>query len=451
MSSPIQTEAKNNSPTSLEQIRTEDIHGEASNEILGRESVLKRDAYIGYIVLRDTYKANGQNDQTDHGSIFRDDILDLTPEQRDQVYEFRDLESENVFAPDIDDIRSQIQSDINPNIYGQSFDDLFNEIAPPIIKHWVEEWSEKHLPEDRRDAVWWQWMTARSDDKEEQTLLDEQFYNFLQWHNHRIEGLQADPAYESIAAQETVKYMAKTELLEQDGWVVPGTSERIRTSVKEGKLKHFVGDEFATARLEAAAYATYSDGTIHYKPSDRQTRDHESHLSALLENVASTAPHEINHLELGRFQDRWLNEAITEITARAHNTGSEGISVAAFNQDTTSAYGNAYNAEIDLLFAIIDVAHDQGVDMSIRDFTLAYSEAYSEYDDHTYELNSKLHEIFGFDLMDGIRTKLEEYEEEFMQNNPGTSLEESQIYAINIVRSAIYQRPGFLQPTAMAA
>jgi len=429
----------------LESIQPEDLHGMATDDVLGRDLVLYRDNEFAAGQLFDHYEELAlQKEQAAADATGGETVIistnpypHMSSEQRQQLDSFRDTVGANLDHEGEDEIRQGIRK-INADEYGESFDQIFDAIAPSVIKGWVNEWAARHEGDVHSGAKWLSWLGHADYDDPEQETRDAQLFNFLQWHNHRIEQMQADPEFSAELERQQEHYQEGISQLENQGFVIAGSAEKVAQKVTDGSLKAYVTDEFESARLEAAAYAQQDKGETYFNPDGATVSD----INSLVSAIRYVAAHEFNHAVLGKLPARWLNEAVTELLARTINGDAEFEDLAS----DPNVIKGTYEDEIVTLYTLIDVANEKGAGIGIRDFTLAYSEAFTGDSTAFDRLNQKLVEAFGFDVLTGMQEKIEEYEAVIIVSEPGITQTRLHEQALRAIRSDLYQQPHVFTP-----
>jgi hypothetical protein len=192
-----------------------------------------------------------------------------------------------------------------------------------------------------------------------------QLINFLQWHAHRLERQQLNPAVKAEIALQREEYKRDVERGIKEGWL----SEDAKRAVDELKyVKVYIGDIFSTLLEQYDGY--HLTGT--YKVAVASSND----LTDQVAKIKNAAKHEFNHAVLGTLGERWMDEALTEHISRVFENGQPEIIRPYDRQDG----GFVYAEERKLLAEVLEGGSIRiPADMATR----AYSAADPESEDYS--------------------------------------------------------------------
>lgn len=293
---------------------------------------------------------------------------------------------------------------------------LDNPAAHGILQQYMED-SRNEVPalfEDLRGAndgvamSWEQWLTEKADDA--------QLMNFMQWHNHRMQELNQDPAIEARIMQQLEEYEVAVHRLVKDAWP-PLEAHMFEDKVMRDlrRVKVHIGDVFSTTMREYGGYYPH------------QPDQNERYVIVGIDNVENATKHELNHAVLGSFKDRWLDEATTEHVAVAMEIGEMKTIIDASGQGVC-------NEERDLL----DVVMTEGAEIiPMDDLLKGYTEQKTEGAKDTFE--QAVDKAWGQNALQDIGLAVSRYEGELKRK--GHSEFDAQRRAVSIVRSDLFQQP----------
>lgn len=226
-------------------------------------------------------------------------------------------DKEGDFVESVESTRSKfaalVKSPINRKYLDSYFDDPETGVPTFFVQHkdqYVETHlladrvtsddpstaSERELPSDASEAEpsdnltaesWSYWLAVGAS--------DEQFVNFLQWHNARMYALNHD---ERIINEIDLQKTEYANILSRFHGL--GQIRRPKdTMEKLEKVQVYIGDIFTTYMQDRSGYCQYDD-------------EGNDYIVVAESDIADTTMHEFNHAALGSFRDRWLDEATTE-------------------------------------------------------------------------------------------------------------------------------------------
>lgn len=146
------------------------------------------------------------------------------------------------------------------------------------------------------------------------TAPNGQLLNFLQWHNDRIERINADPAVQERLQEERLQYAELVRQAVKEGDLPEGVLSRLD---KVTTVPTFIGDTFDMAMHERAGYYRLADKIIVLEESYEPI----SHF------------HELSHAILGKMASHIFNEAMTEHISLSLMNGNFHLVNPYFRQD----------------------------------------------------------------------------------------------------------------------
>lgn len=173
------------------------------------------------------------------------------------------------------DLRVKMRSQVNKDIL-EKYLDQDDTNVPAMFRKWKDSEGK---------VSWEEWLSNGA--------TQEQFINFLEWHNYHMNEVQRSPDVQEQIATQKLEYAEGITKAIEEGWLPPDASKALdilqKTEVR-------VGDIFDMAMTGRLGY--------HYEKFDYAVVDKN-----LIRDVTK---HELNHTVLGGVGDAFLNEAITE-------------------------------------------------------------------------------------------------------------------------------------------
>jgi hypothetical protein len=205
----------------------------------------------------------------------------------------------------------------------------------------------------RENRSWTHWL--------QDGASNEEFINFTQWYNYRVEKLQSDPTAVETIKQEKQEY--KTGL--QDG-IDKGylDAEDVDRVVKEvDGYPVLIGEFIDTHARDYGGYADLENGYAVVSEGDPK----EERSERLVTAIKHATKHELNHAVLGSLKEystySWLDEAVTEHISVA-------IKTADWETLSPSDLAETYGLYRELVSTVMSSGNEV---LSTKLLTLAYS------------------------------------------------------------------------------
>lgn len=226
--------------------------------------------------------------------------------------------------------------------------------AAPFIKM-VKDGSDD--PKKTKALTWVEWLGREADDA--------QLLNFLQWHNHELDKLNKAPEVVEKVELQRQQYKQAVTLGVSEGWLHPSATTAV-DAVDD--IKIYVGDMFETHFQGADGYHRYGFQEVVVATVSKIPGGEED-FESIVRPLKWTVKHELNHAILGRFEPRWLNEALTEHIAQVMDYGEpDDIDP---DSRTYNKYGGSYQYERSLLRTVLAEGKEN---IPVRMAMLAYSD-----------------------------------------------------------------------------
>lgn len=199
-------------------------------------------------------------------------------------------------------------------------------------------WSSKEILDSRSGSMI-DWMVRGT--------TDEELLEVLRWHNNRMDEQQQKPETQEMLTKGRSAFKEGIAVGIEQGWMHEEAQQAIQDI---DSVTDYIGDEFDTLLRGVSGY-------------------HVRGESWVVVTRPETAMHEWQHAAVGELGPRWMNEAITQISAESVQEGE----LVAF--DPRERYGDnlkkgSYGAEQYLLYAISVSGKDP---VPLQLYTLGYS------------------------------------------------------------------------------
>lgn len=213
------------------------------------------------------------------------------------------------------------------------------------------------------DVSWKHYLTWKASDK--------QLLNFLQWNAHNIQRLQNDP--EVLSEVETQKTEFKNSIASAaaSGWLHEDSLNSVK---KTDDIKVYIGDAFDTYFRDCGGY--YRRGNNWVVVAGERTHANQNYST--IGQLRTVLMHELCHATLGRFKQRWLDEAIAEHTSLSLRTGQENI----VNPYDRRLDAHIYTGEREILDLVLNGGQEK---IPVSQATRAYSEQNSNNEKESFE------------------------------------------------------------------
>jgi hypothetical protein len=183
---------------------------------------------------------------------------------------------------------------------------FFNQVYMSSAPKFMEDAKVKYGEE----TTWTTWLSEEATDAE--------VLQFLHWHLDSLEAEQHHPEVRAEIAASKERYKSQMQCLATKGIDTAHAIEKIDS------IKVYIGDIFDVRMLERGGYHTVDTDNVVLAGAYAIGRNDTRHAWAL-SSIKSSASHEYNHAVLGGFEQRWMNEAVTEdlamyIDGRKHSS-----------------------------------------------------------------------------------------------------------------------------------
>lgn len=174
----------------------------------------------------------------------------------------------------------------------------------PVSRPKLDAYLDADMPADLKTArAAWQKQSGNPDGVAWlKSMSNDQLVQFLEWHNNRLDGINADPAVQEKIAQQKAAYKNKIQKAVESGQL-PIDAEEI--AVRVDQIEPIIGDTFDTVMKGNHGYRRSYDGRV-----------------VVEENYSTrTFDHEMSHAVLGSLPNTHLEEGMTELATLALESG----------------------------------------------------------------------------------------------------------------------------------
>jgi hypothetical protein len=178
---------------------------------------------------------------------------------------------------------------------------------PQIFVDWKNAAAAKYKkenPKSKAEFSWTDWVTdpgVYTEVKDASTssseVKDQQLLNFLQWHLDTTLHKQYDPEFLQEVENQKAIYSYGVLRGVKEKWLDPSAVTRL-SEIDDVKI--YAGDYLQTENRGVDGFALISGGTIVLSQN------------SIVDKTKDALVHELNHASLGRLDEYWLNEAVTE-------------------------------------------------------------------------------------------------------------------------------------------
>jgi hypothetical protein len=207
---------------------------------------------------------------------------------------------------------------------------------------------------------------------------DAQIVNVFQSALYNLQKTAITPEVEQLIERQMAEYSAGIQQGEDAGWLAAGSADRV-AGYRDNPSTWLWGTAQASGRSQTAA--AWSVGQMSYKyrhthtpqvvfPATRKRwySEFEALSGTMEESIRSSGFHEFNHAFLGGFDEKWLNEAVTEHIAQVVKGN---VDIDGNGYDTVDC---SYKREIRLLMAVVAKSQRDSIDpITMAQITHAYS------------------------------------------------------------------------------
>lgn len=172
----------------------------------------------------------------------------------------------------------------------------------------------------------------------------------LEWNVANMRRLQNDPEINQAIADKKEDYKARISSAMRQGWLPSGALQSVKMT---DNVDTYIGDTFDTYFQDCSGF--YVRGETRVVIGGERTNG--NHKYGVLRNIesGSTLPHELAHATLGRFAERWINEAMTEHITTALLLGEYQV----VHPDERTVFDPVYKAEREILHYLLTLGNEQ--------------------------------------------------------------------------------------------
>lgn len=147
-----------------------------------------------------------------------------------------------------------------------------------------------------------------------------QVLNALQWNVHNTHRLQNDPEVKAAITNKKEEYKGALDAAVSSEWLPQKVLQRIS---RVDTTDVYIGDTFDTYLQDRSGY--YERGKPQVVIGGERTNG--NYTQSTLRHIKSTLtlPHELTHAAVGKFNERWINEAVTEHITASLFLGDEQV------------------------------------------------------------------------------------------------------------------------------